>query len=160
MEQSEGGSNRCRPEGETFYMAHIHASCRRMLIRESEERNQDDWSRARVRGTLLPQAVRERKSRRVGAKTATRRAYLRRGAYPKAFIRVVGGKLLDPRRLGPGTGRPFGYPNPSITGTGAGRGYHTVPYLPVGSSRRFPKKKRASSSTTAGYVLTHWISGE
>ena len=160
MEQSDGGSLRCRPKGETFYMVHIHASCRRMLIRESQERNQDDYSRARERGTLLPAAVRQRVARRKGARKAARSAYVRRRAYPRTILRVIGGKLPHPRRPGHFTVRPVGDFRSPRPGIGAGRGYNTIPYLPVGSSRRFPKKKRASSSTTAGYVLTHWISGE
>jgi len=161
VEQSEGGFIECRPEGDTFYMAHIHASCRRMLIRESQERREDDYSRARDRGTVLPHAVRQRIARGKGFGKATRSAYLRRGAYPKTIVRGIGGKLSYPRRpshFTVGPGGTFRAPNPGI---GAGRGYNTIPYLPVRPSRGFPKKKRPSSSrTTRGFVLTHWISGE
>jgi len=161
VEQSEGGLFECRPKGDTFYMAHIHASCRRMLIRESQERHQDDYTRARERGTLLPHAVRQRISRRTGAGKVTRSAYVHRRAYPRTILRVIGGKLPYPRRPGHFTGRPPGGFRSPRPGIGAGSGYNTVPYLPVRPRGSFPKKKRASAAgTTRGYVLTHWISGE
>ena len=159
MEQSEGGNIECRPKGDTFYMAHIHASCRRMLIRESQERRQDDYSRARDRGTVLPHAVRERIARGKGSGKVTRRAHVRRRAYPRTILRVIGGKLPYPRRPSHFTTRPVGPFRSPHPGIGAGRGYNTIPYLPVRPRGGFPKKKRAAG-TTAGYVLTHWISGE